>query len=517
VRHTGILTPLFSMTSRESWGIGELTDVAPFTRWIAAAGADGLMLLPICTMADDPPSPYSAVSAMAIDPIYIGVEAVSDFAEAGGVAKLSTEAGAALSAARASSSVRHREVRRAKTEALDRAFDRFTSHDWARQSARAEAFDAYTRREAWWLDDYALFQALAESTRQDWRQWPEPLGHREAAALADARRRLSRDVQRHQYLQWLAEEQWQEARAAAESQGVRIFGDVPFVVNLHSADVWTRAGEFMLDVSLGVPPDAFSETGQDWGLPVYRWDAIAVTGYEWLRQRARRMAALFHGLRLDHLVGFYRTYGRPGNGSPFFTPADEPSQIAQGEALVRLFATAGAELIVEDLGTIPDFVRESLARLGVAGSKVLRWERRWHEPDQPFIEPADYPARSCALTSTHDTETLAEWWDNAPHAERDQLLRLRLLERRGLTDRQMPWNDALRDALLDLAASAGSEELFIAIQDVFGWRDRINVPATVGEHNWTWRLPWPVDALDEIDVAKERAQFLQSVLNQRRG
>jgi len=517
VRHTGILTPLFSMTSRASWGIGELTDVAPFARWIAAAGADRLMLLPICTMADDPPSPYSAVSAMAIDPIYIGVEAVSDFSEAGGVARLSAEARTALNAARASSFVRHREVRRAKTEALDLAFDRFTSSEWERQSARAQAFAAYTQREAWWLDDYALFAALAETMRQDWRHWPEPLRNRHAAALGDARGRLSREVLRHQYLQWLAEEQWQAARAAAEGHGVRIFGDVPFVVNLHSADVWTRAGEFMLDVSLGVPPDAFSETGQDWGLPVYRWDAIAASGYAWLRQRARRMAALFHGFRLDHLVGFYRTYGRPVNAPPFFTPADEPSQIAQGETLVRLFATPGAELIVEDLGTIPDFVRESLARLGVAGSKVLRWERRWHDPGQPFIDPADYPVRSCALTSTHDTETLAEWWDNAPDAERDQLLRLPLLERRGLTDRRMPWNDALRDALLDLAASAASDELFIAIQDVFGWRDRINVPATVGEHNWTWRLPWPVDALDEVDVAKERAWFLRSVLNQRRG
>jgi 4-alpha-glucanotransferase len=516
VRHTGILTPLFSMTSRASWGIGELTDVAPFARWIATTGADRLMLLPICTMADDPPSPYSAVSAMAIDPIYIGVEAVHDFADAGGAASLSAEARAAVNAARSSSSVRHREVRRAKIEALDRAFGRFTSHELARRSGRAEAFDAYTQREAWWLDDYALFQALAESLRQDWRHWPEPLRDRDAAALDDARRRLSREMLRHQYLQWLAEEQWQAARAAAQSHGVRIFGDVPFVVNLHSADVWTRACEFMLDVSLGVPPDAFSETGQDWGLPVYRWDVMAASGYEWLRQRARRMAALFHGFRLDHLVGFYRTYGRPVNAPPFFTPPDEPSQIALGETLVRLFATAGAELIVEDLGTIPDFVRESLARLGVAGSKVLRWERRWHDPGQPFIDPGDYPIRSCALTSTHDTETLAEWWDNALYDERDQLLRLRLFERRGLTDREMPWNDALRDALLDLAASAASGELFIAIQDVFGWRDRINVPATVGEHNWTWRLPWPVDALDEIGVARARAQVLRSVLDQRR-
>jgi 4-alpha-glucanotransferase len=147
---------------------------------------------------------------------------------------------------------------------------------------------------------------------------------------------------------------------------------------------------------------------------------------------------------------------------------------------------------------------------------VLRWERRWHDPGQPFIDPCEYDARSCALTSTHDTETLAEWWDRADVDERDHLLRLPHFEQRGLIDREQGWSERLRDALLELAATAGSEELFIAMQDVFGWRDRVNVPATVGEHNWTWRLPWPVDELDRIPEARERADLLRILAARRK-
>ena len=131
-----------------------------------------------------------------------------------------------------------------------------------------------------------------------------------------------------QYLQWIAEEQWQAARAAASAEGVAIFGDVPFVVNLHSADVWTRPAEFMLDVSVGAPPDAFSDTGQDWGLPAYRWDVVAARDFPWIRQRARRMAALFSGFRIDHVIGFYRTYGRPPSGDPFSCPRTSMSAVS---------------------------------------------------------------------------------------------------------------------------------------------------------------------------------------------
>ena len=149
------------------------------------------------------------------------------------------------------------------------------------------------------------------------------------------------------------------------------------MVSGDSADVWSRQGDFRLDASVGAPPDAFSETGQDWGFPAYRWARLAEEGYQWLSARARRSADLYDGYRVDHLVGFFRTYAREQDGSAGFVPADEHEQIAQGEHLLTLFSASGARVIAEDLGLIPDFVRQSTERLGIPGFKVIRWERNW--------------------------------------------------------------------------------------------------------------------------------------------
>ena len=197
------------------------------------------------------------------------------------------------------------------------------------------------------------------------------------------------------------------------------------MVDADSADVWVRQHQFRLDMSVGAPPDAFSATGQDWGMPVYHWDALAAEDYQWLRMRARRSADLFDGYRVDHLVGFYRTYGRVKNGGDGLLHAvEEPAQRALGETVLELFRGAGAEIIAEDLGTVPDFVRASLARLGIPGYRVFRWERHWHDEGQPFRDPAEYPPLSVAASGTHDTEPVAIWWDQATAEERSQVSQL---------------------------------------------------------------------------------------------
>ena len=210
-------------------------------------------------------------------------------------------------------------------------------------------------------------------------------------ALAAARITLEREVLFYQYLQWIAEGQWQAARRA--SRPVAIFGDFPFLVTGDSADVWKRQDEFLLEATVGAPPDAFSETGQDWGLPPCNWEVMSARGDEWIRQRARRMAALFDGYRVDHLVGFYRTYVRPLAGKPYFLPGTEPAQLAQGERLMRIFLDSGAHVVVEDLGNVPTFVRESIARLGLPGYRVLRWAKDWDSPGDPFPRSCDLSVR----------------------------------------------------------------------------------------------------------------------------
>jgi 4-alpha-glucanotransferase len=509
-RHAGVLLPLFSAPSSSSWGIGELADIAPLAKWLRRAGCDRLMLLPIGTMAEGGASPYSPSSAMAIDPIFIAVEHLDDFVRAGGVAALSDEARAGLSILRATTRVNHALVRAVKREALDRAFTRFVAEEWEQFTLRGSQLAGYIATERWWLDDYALFKAIEiEMGGKAWMEWPAPLATRQADAIGEARRHLKREVLKQQYLQWIAETQWRAAHAAARAEGVTIFGDVPFMVMDHSADVWARSHEFWLDATVGAPPDSFSETGQDWGMPVYRWDVIASGGYTWMRDRARRMAALFDGFRIDHIIGFFRTYARPKRGQPFFIPADEPSQIAQGDALLRLFINTGAVVVAEDLGVVPHFLRASLDRLGVPGYRVMRWERAWHEPGSPFLDPRGYPPRSVAATGTHDTETMAAWWDGLAGDDRGAVLRM--LEGMGAAVRQEWGTPEIIDALLAATYASASDELFIPMQDLFGWRDRINTPATITDDNWTWRLPWAVDNLLAVPEAARRADFLQTL------
>jgi len=511
-RRAGLLLPLFSAASTRSWGVGELPDLAPFAEWLAAAGFTRLMILPIGTMAEGDTSPYSAVSAMAIDPIYIALDDVPDFVRAGGTDALPSDARAALDDARASTTVQYDRIRVAKQEAFDRAFVQFLADEWEQLTTRAASFAAYIGRERWWLDDYALYQAVVRATgATDWRTWPERLRARDPSAIDEARRQLSRDVLRQQYLQWIAETQWQEARAAARAHGVSVIGDLPFVVGHQSADVWARQQEFWLDVSAGAPPDAFSDTGQDWKLPTYDWQTIAGTDYEWLRQRGRRMAALYDGFRVDHLVGFFRTYGKPAVGKPFFSPSDEPTQIRQGERILQIFQESGAAVLAEDLGTVPDYVRAAMARLGVPGHKVLRWERRWREPNQPFIDPAAYPTVSVALTGTHDTEPIAMWWDVADPPERVAFAAQPAVHARGGVDPAQSFDHRIRDLVLDLAYTASSDDVFVTVPDLFGWRDRINTPGTVNDVNWTWRLPWPVDQLMQVPDAIERAHAIRAL------
>ena len=482
VRRAGISVPLFSLRSSRSWGIGEIGDIPAFASWLGRAHQSMLQILPINELASGEPSPYSALSAMAIDPQFISISLL------GGGAALEDGLAAEIDDVRRTPRVDYARVRWLKNRALRITFERFLEVEWVPETGRAADLRDFTQREAWWLDEYSLYRALrAEAGERPWMEWPIEVRDRYAAALDGARRRLEREILFFQYVQWIAARQWQMVRRAA--RGIQILGDLPFMVTLDSADVWSRREEFILDASVGTPPDAFSDTGQEWGLPPYDWNVARANDFAWLRMRAQRLADLFDGFRVDHLVGFYRTYVRPlDGGRPYFMPADEPDQRALGETTMNIITDTGADVSVEDLGTVPDFVRESIARLGRPGYKVLRWERG---------DPAAYPRLSVAMTGTHDTETLAVWWETLSPKER---------QRFGAAP--TAFDASVRDEILARMYNSGSDLLLLPIQDVFGWRERINQPATVGDANWTFVLPWPVERMMSEPDARERARQL---------
>jgi 4-alpha-glucanotransferase len=485
-RQSGVIVPLFSLASRRGWGIGEFGDLPMFARWLAEAGQSIVQILPIQEMPPIETSPYSAMTAMALDPIYLTMADVPDFNGLGAELALDGAEQAEVSRLRQSPRIEYASIRRLKEKWLRRSFARFLQLEVARGSPRAARFGAFVASQSWWLEEYALFRALhALHEELPWTTWPEPIARADAAAIAEARASLSNEISYRSYLQWLASEQWADAKRL--SWPTRVFGDLPFMISADSPDVWARQSEFRFDATIGVPPDAFSETGQDWGLPPWRMDVMAANDYRWMRARARRYGDLYDGFRIDHLVGLYRMYVRPIDQPPqaaFFDPAEEPSQVLLGETLVNILrgAESGPDVIAEDLGSIPAFVRASMVRLGLPGLKVLRWEKHWDRDGQPPIDPAEFPESSVATTGTHDIEPLAATPDGDTDGKRERILQSLLWSRSALS--------------------------LIPLQDIFGWTDRINTPAVVDGINWTWRLPWPVDTwLDREDTVARADQL----------
>jgi 4-alpha-glucanotransferase len=485
-RRAGISVPLFSLRSRQSWGLGEMHDIPFVVQWMRAARQTLLQILPLNELAPGESSPYSALSAMAIDPRFISIRAIP---EAPDFEALWPDD---IDAVRQAPVIPYDAISALKNLALRICFKRFCENDWDEHTPRADDLRQYIRRESWWLDEYALYRALrAHSGERPWTEWAPALRDRDPGALLAAQRQFEEEILFYQYVQWVAADQWQAVRRSIDE--VEILGDFPFMVTLDSADVWSRQREFLLDASVGTPPDAFSETGQEWGLPPYNWDEIRKSDFAWLRMRARRMADLYNGFRVDHLVGFYRTYVRPLNGAaPYFSPAVEEEQRALGESIMRIMIDAGAHVSVEDLGTVPDFVRESVSSLGLPGYRVLRWE-----PE----DPGTYPVISVAMTGTHDTDPLAVWWETLTQEEREVFAQMPSINVEALAE----YDNTIRDALLKAVYDSPSEMVLIPIQDVFGWRHRINHPATVGAWNWTYVLPWPIDLITAQPDAAEAA------------
>lgn len=519
-RIAGVTVPLFSVRTENNWGIGEIGDLPELASFLSEAGFALVQLLPLGELPANESSPYGALSAFGIDPIYISIHEVPDINPSELRRILGGDEGyRLLGRAKGASEVDYGAVRTLKMRALKSAFDRFVSRDFRKHGLRAEAFNAFVREHAEWVRDYALFRVIKEAYEgKPWWEWPAPLARRDKAALEQARSQYGREIFFYEYVQFIAHAQWADACAKAQARGVEVMGDLPFMVGRDSADVWANQGEFRLDMSVGAPPDQFNEEGQDWGLPPYAWSVMTRNDFAWLKKRARYSGLLYERFRIDHLVGFFRTYMRPWDSrvdekgkliAGTFDPSAEPIQKAHGEHVIAAMKDAALEkgslLVAEDLGTIPDYVRPALARLGVPGYKVLIWERDYEKPGHPFIDPTTYPIVSVACYSTHDTEPVALWWEGLSDEDRAAVKAIPSLLPHAAVMSET-FTQKVHAHLLDLIFGASSELALLLMQDVLGTRERINTPSTVGSHNWTYRLPATLNEL-------RRDREIQSILS----
>ncbi len=344
-RRAGLLLPLSSARGPHG-DLASFADAPAIARLLLRAGCTLWQLLPLNEVSPGQDSPYAASSSNALEPVYIDLDQVP---EHGGDHALSPEEKVLLESHRAAPRVDFSSVRAVKRAALARAFIKFKS---GAAEDRQRDFAAFRERNQHWLRDFALYRALHERRQTSWRSWEAPLRDREPAALERARVELGPAIEELSFIQWLADAQWKKARAECNALGLKVLGDLPFMVAEDSADVWALQNYFRFDATVGVPPDAYSADGQDWGLPVPRWDEMRRDGDPWLTPRAARAAELYDAFRVDHAVGLYRTYARPlavngTRGKPFFVPPDEPAQRAQGERILTLLGKS-AEVLAED-------------------------------------------------------------------------------------------------------------------------------------------------------------------------
>ncbi len=488
----GLCTPLASVRSARDCGVGDIGDLEALADWALEAGASLVQVLPVNDMGTGC-VPYAAISAFALDPIYVALDRVEAVRSDPVLVRRTREAGARL----------NRAVR-VEFEAVRREKQAILAEAWTRARGPGVRAEVDRFREANpWLEPYALFRVIREAEGyRSWEEWAGRMGEADRARVA---RERADDLDRIAFEQWVLDTQWRDALAHARARGVRLVGDVPILVGRDSADVFGHPELFRLDTSAGAPPDLYAADGQNWGFPTYDWDAHRRTGFAWWRARLKQAERYFDLYRIDHVVGFFRIWTIPagertGRGGRF-VPEDEREWGRHGREILQMMLGATGMLpLAEDLGTIPPVCRETLRDLGICGLKIQRWERDW-DGDGHFLAPADYAPLSVAMLSTHDSETFAGWWEAFPEDRR------RLHEAAGFPgaapDRLDP---GLHAEYVRWFSAAGSVFLILMAQDVLAplgrlpgdpASHRVNVPGVVNDVNWRWRWPVEVERLIE--------------------
>ena len=346
-----------------------------------------------------------------------------------------------------------------------------------------EDFVNFCRDNSSWLADFALFMALKDANEgKPWYQWAEGLKVRQPNAIWQARRELRDEVSFYSFVQYLFSKQWKALRAYAHENGVRIIGDVPIYVPLDSADVWSNPELFQLDDDLvptavaGCPPDAFSDDGQLWGNPLYRWDLMSQNGYAWWMNRLAAAGKLYDVIRLDHFRGFEAYWSVPygdktARGGKWIKGPDKEFINAIKKNLPQL------KLIAEDLGTLTDEVLKLRDESGFPGMKVLGFAFDSREPSEYL--PQAYIANTVCYTGTHDNMTTRQWFDTASEDAVEYAAEyMALTEKEGYV-----WG------VIRTAMSSVSDLCVILMQDFLdlGAEARMNFPGTMTDANWTWR------------------------------
>jgi 4-alpha-glucanotransferase len=505
-RASGVLLHPTSIPS--PYRIGDLGPAAHgFLRRLAEAKQSVWQILPLGPTSYGN-SPYQSLSAFALSPLLVSPELLL---EEGLVARDDL----ALLAPSSGSRVDYAAVVPERAGLLRRALALHRDGAGADPAARRDRFEAFREASAEWLPELARFTAIKESRGgAAWTEWPRDLAMREPSAIERVDRDLRDEVELAAFAQFLAEEHWRRVRSRAAEHGVSILGDVPIFVAHDSADVWAHREIFDLDhdgrprVVAGVPPDYFSETGQLWGNPLFRWETAAARVSTWWSQRMRRAFSLHDRVRIDHFRGFEAYWEVPARETTAIGGrwVKGPGR-APFDAIAAALGTAVGELavIAEDLGEITPEVHALRDELGFPGIRVLQFGFG-AEPRLEIHAPHNFARNCVAYTGTHDNDTTVGWFRGGPEerrtdsAERVADERARVLRYLGTDGRQIHID------MIRVLAQSVADTAIVPMQDVLGLGSeaRMNVPGRAGG-NWEWKL----DAKDAERVEASLASLAQ--------
>jgi len=455
-----------------------------------------------------------------------------------------------------------------KLSLLRAAFDYFWENHYEKGTSRDQEFNSFCEVEANWLNDYSIFRMLMarEGNNQNWQEWDERYRDKEGATSfvtelcqKDAEK-TDKQVSFFAYIQWIAFQQWKELATYAKDKGVWIMGDIPFGISVCSADVFANRDIFDLDWYGGAPPEKLfkddefvQKWGQNWGIPLYKWDVMEAKGFPWWKQRIQKTVEICGMFRVDHALGFYRIYSFPWNPirngeflplteeeaaercdgrKPGFRPRPDDSEEnqaanrADGEKYLRMVQEAAgeAEVIAEDLGMVPDYVRPSLEGLKIAGMKVPQWEFT----DGEVTPGVHYQSISFATYATHDHAPMKAQWEEArtkmSKAPRESpewwearnFLHV-LCNYAGIhvMDEKYPEYDrGIQEALLRQISLSNSHRVGIMISDLLGTSERINVPGIMDGSNWSYRLAMTTRELQESKEWEWVRELSKKILNE---
>lgn len=498
--HHGFCLPLFSLHSEESCGIGEYLDLIPMIHFCKEVGMDVIQLLPLNDPGLDT-SPYNALSAFALNPVHLSISQLPNIERVPNYDQIFSK----LRYWNGTSRVKHHIVRELKLTFLRSYFDVTYA-----EVHKTEGYQNFLSNNPW-LQPYALFKALKEKMLwKSWEDWPSHLKSPSDQGFTDLFNEHLNTCQFHIFLQYYCFEQLEKVKQIATEQNVLLKGDIPILISRDSADVWHHRHLFFLHFAAGAPPDMYSKEGQYWGFPLYDWEEMEKGGYQWWKERLRIASHLYHLYRIDHVVGFFRIWAIPlekpaREGS--FIPQGEHEWIPHGNKIMEMMLKAAPILpIGEDLGLVPPSVKEALYSLGICGTKMMRWERRW-ETDGGFIPIEQYQPMTMSTVSTHDSDTLQLWWRHFPKEAKLYSEFKKWAYHPFLTPEHH--EQILRDShhsssLFHINLLQEYLALFPDLVSKNPNNERINIPGKILDTNWTYRFKPSVEQITNHIPLKEK-------------